>query len=117
MKLTSEEWVRQHYIHFLINQLGFSKNLIAVEQTLAYNALMHRPDLTVYDKQGHPYAIIECKKPSVKIDKQVFLQVSRYNIALKAPYLVLTNGLHHFYFYLDRENQKFSQVETLPYYP
>ncbi len=112
--LTPEEWVRQHLIHLLVNQLGFSKNLIKVESGLSYHALDKRSDIVVYDMQAKPYLLIECKAPEVKLDKKTMSQASIYNKTLKAPYLVVSNGLKTFCFEIDFEKNSSKQMTSLP---
>jgi len=113
---TPEENVRQHFIHYLVNQFSYPKSMIGVEKEVKLNGRSHRADVIIYDKKGNPLVIIECKRPKVKLDKQAFLQVSRYNITLNVPYLFLTNGLEHFYFYLDSKSQLLRQLEEIPPY-
>ncbi len=93
--LIPEEWVRQHFIHFLISSLGYPKALIRVEGGLSYNQLSKRSDIVVYDRQGAPWMIVECKSPDVPVSESTVFQVSTYNATLKAKYITVTNGLRH----------------------
>jgi hypothetical protein len=91
--LNPEEWVRQHYVHFLISELGYSKGLISLEREITLNNTSMRYDIVVYDKDRNPEVIIECKAPNIKLDQSVLEQVLRYNLVLTVPYLVITNGM------------------------
>lgn len=112
--ITPEEWVRQHFIHFLINQLSYSKGLLKVEGGLRYNRLSKRSDILVYDRNASPFMLIECKAPEVKISQAVFEQAALYNKTIKAEYLTITNGLRHFCCKIDHENGSYSFTKNLP---
>ncbi len=94
--LTPEEWVRQNLIAFLIHHQGYSPGLIAVEMPVKVNGLNQRADVVVYNRQGKPVMIIECKAPSVAVTRAVFDQAARYNMMLKVNYMMVSNGLQHF---------------------
>lgn len=91
--LSPEEWVRQHLLHYLINQLGISAGRIAVEKELQLNDLKKRFDVVVYDKSLNPWLIVECKAPYVPLDLTVVEQAKRYNLVLRAELLMITNGV------------------------
>lgn len=112
--LTPEEWVRQNFIQYLINEKQFPKSLIAIEAGLKYNQLKKRLDVLVYNKEGAPHLIIECKAPEVKITQDVFDQVARYNFIFKAKYLVVTNGLQHFCCEMNYADNSFQYIEQIP---
>lgn len=114
--LTPEEWVRQHFIHFLAEEKQFPKSLMAVEAGLKYNGLQKRGDLIVHNRNGDPVLIVECKAPSVKISQATFDQVARYNMALKVKYVVVTNGLNHYYCIIDFGQKSYRFIEELPKY-
>ena len=116
MVLTPEEWVRQHVIHFLINVKEIPKSIIAVEKQLTINTLIKRFDILVFNTKGFPQIIIECKSPSVKITQKTFDQIARYNLKLNAEYLMVTNGLQHYFCKLDHENKQYKFLEDLPNY-
>ncbi|GAF01413.1 type I restriction enzyme HsdR N-terminal domain-containing protein [Saccharicrinis fermentans] len=101
--LTPEEWVRQNFIMFLTQDKGYPASLIAVESLVNINGLSQRADIVVYNKQRQPVLVVECKAPSVKISREVFEQVSRYNIQLKTKLICVTNGLQHFCALLDKK--------------
>ena len=114
--LTPEEWVRQNILQFLIKERNFPASLIAVEIGLKYNQLRKRADILVYDKQGQPYLLIECKAPEIKITQETFHQIARYNMSFKVKYLVVTNGINHFCCSMDYTNNTFQYLETIPEY-
>ncbi len=91
--LTPEEWVRQHVINYLIAEKQFSPSLISVEKELKLNDLKKRYDIVVYSNDLKPYLIIECKAPYIELDELVIEQALRYNLILKAPLLMITNGV------------------------
>jgi hypothetical protein len=94
--LTPEEWVRQHFLLFLVNDLKCPASLIAVERSLTLHGRTKRADLVVHGNDGSPLALVECKAPSVKLDQAVFEQASRYNIVFRVAFLFVTNGLQHY---------------------
>jgi len=114
--LTPEEWVRQHAVHYLINQKKYPKSIIAVEKQLTINTLKKRFDVLVFNIQGNPEIIIECKAPKVKITQDTFDQIARYNLNLNAQFLMVTNGLNHYFCKMDEENEKYIFLEELPEY-
>jgi len=114
--LTPEEWVRQHIIHYLINEKAYPKSLINVEKQLIINNLKKRTDIVVFTNTGTPNIIVECKAPSVKITQKTFDQIARYNLKLKAPFLMLSNGLQHYFAKLDLENNAFIFLKDIPKY-
>ncbi len=96
--LTPEEWVRQHFVHLLINQYQYPKSLFAIETGLFYNKLAKRSDIMVLGSNGRPHLLVECKSPDIKISQATFAQIARYNFTLRPAYLAITNGLTHFCF-------------------
>lgn len=112
--LTPEEWVRQNFLQFLIQDKKYPASLIAVEAGLKYNQLQKRMDVLVYDKQGTPHLMVECKAPEVKINQDVFDQIARYNMVFKVKYLVVTNGMHHFCCLMDYTNNAYQFLEQIP---
>jgi hypothetical protein len=113
--LTPEEWVRQHFVHFMIDYHSYPFSLFAIEKQVVVNGLKQRADVVVYNKEGKPWLIVECKAPSVKLDEDTLHQIVRYNLTLKVPYLVLTNGLEHFC--LEYQNESFMLLPELPAFP
>jgi len=111
--LQPEELVRQLLIHYLIKR-GYPKEKIQVEKGLNINGLYRRFDIIVYDKDFKPYLLVECKSHTVKIDQSTFDQIANYNLAVKAPYLMLCNGVQTYCCKLFFEDKK---VEHLTYIP
>jgi len=112
--LTPEEWVRQNFLQYLITEKKYAASLIAVEAGLKYNELQKRADILVYDKQGSPFLLVECKAPEVKISQDVFDQVAGYNMSFKVTYLVVTNGMDHFCCKMDYEKNNYRFLEEIP---
>jgi hypothetical protein len=116
MVLTPEEWVRQHFILFLMEQKRYPASLIAIEKQLTINNRKKRTDILVFDSDGKHDIIVECKAPSIKITQDTFDQIARYNLKLNAKYLIVTNGLEHFYCKLDTENKTYIFLKEVPTY-
>ena len=116
VRLTPEEWVRQHFLHYLVQELAVPKALIAVEMAFRYQGMARRADLVVHDRKGHPVLMVECKAPEVEIAQPVFDQVARYNKVVKARYLVVTNGLLHIAAVIDPAQRSYVFLEALPTY-
>ena len=114
--LTPEEWVRQHIIHFLIEEKKYPVSLIGVEKKLTINKLTKRTDLLIFNNKGLPHIIVECKAPSVPITQGTFDQIARYNLKLNADLLVVSNGLQHYISKMDFENEKYIFLEEIPCY-
>jgi hypothetical protein len=115
--LTPEEWVRQHFLHLLIQHYQYPKALIKVESGLRYNKMLKRSDIILYDRTGNPFILIECKSADQKISQAGFEQAAMYNTTIKAQYLVLTNGLRTFCCQIDHINKKFDFIPDLPPLP
>lgn len=114
--LTPEEWVRQHFLHFLLAS-GYPRGLFSVESGLKYNRLQKRTDLLCYDRQALPYLLIECKAPDIELDTQTFEQIAVYNKVIGAPHLCLTNGMRHLYYRLAQDEQGANSYTPLPNLP
>ncbi|MGY4384839.1 hypothetical protein ACVWYN_001873 [Pedobacter sp. UYP24] len=114
--LTPEEWVRQHFIQYLILHKKFPKGLIQIEGGLSLNQLQKRTDIVIFNNIGERIMVIECKAPSIKINQSVFDQASRYNSIHKTKWLVVTNGMMHCYAQIDHITQNFGFVKELPEY-
>lgn len=97
MILTPEEWVRQHFLNYLIHFKTMPVNLIRIEAPLKYDKLVKWADILVYNRSGTPLLIVECKASTVSINEDTLAQLAVYDSTLKAPYLALTNGLTHYY--------------------
>ena len=114
--LTPEEWVRQHFVHYLIGHKGFPQSLMANEVQLKLNGMSRRCDTVVYDRTLHPRVIIEYKAPSVNITQQVFDQICRYNMVLQVDYLIVSNGLAHYCCKVDNLNRTYTFLQEIPQY-
>lgn len=114
--LTPEEWVRQHYVSYLQKEKNYPESIMAVEKQLTINGLKKRTDILIFNKNGLPEIIVECKAPSVKITQSTFDQIARYNLKLNAKYLIVTNGLSHFYCQVDHEKEAYTFLEDIPSY-
>lgn len=114
--LTPEEWVRQHFVHFLIEHKGYPKALMANEIQLAIGNKKLRCDSVLYDRTLKPRMIIEYKAPTVNITQKVFDQITIYNMLLHVDYLVVSNGIKHYCCRMDYANQKYLFLEDIPDY-
>ena len=116
VRLTPEEHVRQAFISFLVNYKGFPLSHIANEQTISLNGMSRRCDSVIYDRSGTPRIIIEYKAPEVTVSRQVFSQISRYNLVLKVDWLIVTNGLSHYCIRMDYGSHSWSFCNEMPDY-
>jgi len=114
--ITPEEWVRQHFVQYLINQKKYPKTLIKLEGGLRLNGMAKRSDIVVFNTSGEKILMVECKAPSVAINQKVFDQIARYNMTHKIALLAVTNGLEHYYCRIDFENNTYKFIEDLPDY-
>lgn len=115
--LIPEEWVRQHYIHYMINQLSYPKSLIRVEGGLEFNKLQKRSDIVVYDREGKPWLIVECKSPDVAVSSETVFQAATYNATLRAKFIAVTNGLVHLQAETDWLRNETRWLDEMPSYP
>jgi hypothetical protein len=114
--LTPEEWVRQHVIQYLLEEKKYPISHINVEKVLKVNGLRKRYDVVVYNSDGSIYILIECKAPAIKIAQATFDQIARYNMTMNAQFLMVTNGLNHYFCKMDFENEKYQFLAELPNY-
>lgn len=114
--LTPEEWVRQHFVHYLIGHKGYPQTLMANEIQLAIGNKKLRCDSVLYDRSLKPRMIIEYKAPTVNITQKVFDQITVYNMLLHVDYLVVSNGIKHYCCQMDYDNQKYLFLEDIPDY-
>ncbi|MBM1107251.1 type I restriction enzyme HsdR N-terminal domain-containing protein [Aurantibacter crassamenti] len=112
--LQPEEWVRQHVVHKLITEKGYSKNHINVEKQLTVNNLKKRYDIVVYNNDATIHLLVECKAPNIKIDQNTFDQIARYNMQLRSTYLMVTNGHDHFYCQMNYDEEKYEFLRQIP---
>ena len=97
VRLTPEEWVRQHWVHYLTQELGYPKALLSLEKSVrCQHRLQHRPDIVVYNRSAKPLMLVECKAPGIALTTDTFGQIARYNAYFQASLLVLSNGEKHF---------------------
>jgi hypothetical protein len=115
--VTPEEWVRQHLLHYLVDQLDYPKGLIVPEQGIQVNGLVRRCDAVIYDKEGKPLIIIECKAPDVHLSEETFYQIAQYNFKFRVNYLILSNGLMHVVARLNTDQQTIEYLSGFPFYP
>lgn len=114
--LTPEEWVRQHFVHYLIEHKNFPSALLANEISLQIGEKKIRADSVLYDRQYHPKMIVEYKAPDIQITQRVFDQISVYNLLLHVDYLVVSNGVNTYACKMDYDNQKYLFLTDLPNY-
>ncbi|MDC1324433.1 type I restriction enzyme HsdR N-terminal domain-containing protein [Flavobacteriaceae bacterium] len=114
--LQPEEWVRQHCVQYLIQEKKYPISLINVEKVVLINGLKKRYDIVIFNSDGSLALVVECKAPKVKITQAAFDQIAQYNLALKAPYLMVTNGLNHYFCTMNHDLESFEFLETIPNY-
>ena len=112
--LTPEEWVRQNFLRYLVDEKNYSKTLIAVEKEFKLNSLSKRCDAIVYNRKGKPVLIVECKAASVNINQSVFDQIVRYNMKLNVDFLIVTNGLTHYCCKINYAKKSYSFLKEIP---
>ncbi len=111
-----EEWVRQNCIQYLNQEKKYPISLINVEKELKLNNLKKRYDIVVFNSDGTIHLIVECKSPKININQSTFDQIARYNMALKASYLMVTNGINHYYCQMDFEEERYQFLKDIPEY-
>jgi hypothetical protein len=116
VKLTPEEWVRQNFIQYLIIEGKYPAGLLGIEVMFRFNKLKRRVDILVHDRSGQPIMIVECKSTEIEIDENVFEQIATYNMKFKVPYLVVTNGMHHYACKMNHQELKFEYLLVIPLY-
>lgn len=115
--LTPEEWVRQHIIHFFINQLKYPKSLIKIESGLTYNRLQKRSDVVVCDREGKPWLLMECKSPELPLNHNVIMQAAVYNQNIRAKYIAVSNGMKHVCYEVKEDVSETRLLKSFPEYP
>ena len=116
VSLTPEEWVRQHFIHFLLKQKRYPKGLLANEVQVKLNGTQKRCDTVLYNRDLSARMIIEYKAPTVEITQAVFDQITRYNMALHVEYLVVSNGINHYCCRIDYRKNSYTFLKDIPNY-
>jgi hypothetical protein len=115
--LTPEEWVRQHFINYLIQDHKYPKSLIRIEGGVSYNKLQKRSDILIYNRQGKPWMLIECKSPTIKLSQKAFNQVAVYNMTIGAKYVAVTNGIIHYCYAGTNEGGEVIFLDEFPHFP
>lgn len=114
--LTPEEWVRQHFVHYLINEKNYPSSLMANETAIKLNSLNKRCDTVVYNRELNPVVICEYKNPNIEITQEVFDQIVRYNIVLRVSFLIVSNGITHYCCKMDYEHNTYEYLTEIPSY-
>lgn len=114
--LTPEEWVRQHFVNYLINHKGFPESLMANEIGITLNGTRRRCDTVVFDKHGSPMVIVEYKASSIVISQSTFDQIARYKMVLHARYLIVSNGMNHYCCRIGYDNMSYDFLKEVPDY-
>ena len=110
--LNEEEWVRQNFVQFLIREMHYPAELIAVEKEIQLGELRKRFDILVYDRDHKPWMLVECKAGEITLDEKVLYQVLRYNISMPATFLIITNG--HFTYAWEKSGGELSELHQMP---
>ena len=112
--LTPEEWVRQNFARYLCEELGYPESLTLLEHRITHNTLSRRCDIVLFNRQGKPVMLVECKAPEVELNQKVFDQIARYNMVLGVRTLVVTNGLSHYCIRMDPVTGSYSFLGGIP---
>jgi hypothetical protein len=116
VRLNPEEWVRQNFVQYLIQEGKYPPGLIGIEVMFVFNRLRKRADILVHNRKGEPVLIVECKSPDIKLDDEVFDQIATYNLQFRVPWLVVTNGMTHYACRFDPVQNKFNDLLAIPLY-
>ena len=114
MVLTPEEWVRQHFVNYLISVKNYPISLMAIEKQIQLHKVTKRFDILIFLNTGKPHILIECKAPNVQIGQNTFDQIARYNSEINAEFLIVTNGLDHFCCQMDFDSKKYIFLNSIP---
>jgi len=114
IQLTPEEWVRQNFLQYLIQEKKYSSNLMTVEMGFQLHQVKYRADIVAFDKTGVPSLIVECKAPDIQISQEHFDQITRYNYELKVKYLIVTNGMKHYCASIDYNKKTYQFLKSIP---
>lgn len=112
--LTPEEWVRQNFARYLCDTLGYPESLLLLEHTITHNTLTRRCDIVIYNRQGQPVILVECKAPEIVLNQKTFDQIARYNRVLGVNLLLVTNGLSHYCIQIDPLAATYSFLRDIP---
>ena len=116
LQLTPEEWVRQNMIQFLIEEKNYPKSLFSIEKGIKVSNTKKRVDIAIFNKNRQIEVLVECKAPEIKITQKAFDQIARYNLTLSSKYLIVTNGLEHYFAIIDHSNKKYLFLKDIPVY-
>ncbi len=116
VRLTPEEWVRQHVLQFLMISKKYPRSLINVEKEITVGNTKKRYDIVIFNSDGSIFLLVECKSPKIKITQHTFDQIARYNLQLKGELLMVTNGLTHYYCAMDFKQERYSFMKEIPNY-
>ena len=114
--LTPEEWVRQHFVHFAVDHLGYPKSLVKIESGHTKNTMMRRTDIVLYNNQGSPAVLIECKNSKEPLNQKAVNQAIRYNSVLKAPFVIITNGVKNYCCFYNQKERFYEFIDSIPSY-
>lgn len=114
--LQPEEWVRQHCLQYIIKEINHPISLISIEKQLEVHGQKKRYDIVLHNSDGTVYCLVECKAPQVEINQEVFDQIARYNLALDTTYMMITNGINHYYCTMDKPSKTYQFLKSLPKY-
>jgi hypothetical protein len=116
VRLTPEEWVRQHFAQYLIREGNYPPGLMKIEGTIRLYSLKKRVDILVYDRTAQPVLMVECKRPDIPLDEEVLGQITTYNMQFKVPYLVVTNGMTNRAYKMDYLTKVCPELSLIPQY-
>jgi len=116
VRLNPEEWVRQHFVRYLVEEKHYPASLISVERSLRFNKQEFRADAVILSTAGKPLLVVECKAPEVAISQKVFDQIVRYNFEFQVDFLIVTNGMFHYCCKIDKQNQTYDFLKEIPDY-
>lgn len=114
LKLSPEEWVRQHFANYITTVLKIPESRLMLEAEIKYGKVAKRPDISVLNRNGSVQIIVECKAPEVNLDQSVYDQTITYASVLKPEFLAITNGMEHIYFQFQPETMNFVLIEEIP---
>ena len=112
--LTPEEWVRQNFLQYLVQEKDFPASLMAIEREFNFNRMKKRTDILVHNRQGEPVFLVECKAPAVPVTREVFDQIGLYNLNYNVPWLVVTNGMKHYCCKFVKEEGEYRFTDRIP---
>ncbi len=116
VRLTPEEWVRQNFAAYLVHEKGYPASGLVMEKSLSYNKMVKRCDILIYDHNGQPLLMVECKAPEVTLRPEVFDQIAVYNMVFRVQFLLVTNGMKHYGCRVDFESREIKFLNDIPEY-